>query len=279
LLATLGSDDIVTNAGKSLITDLAVAGLIRHDFAFASTASFVPYMGFKKVIPHDESAKVVTETYTDCKIVGLTLTFPNDGPISARVDAVGCGFSTGKNLTNTWNNANYEDWDSAPISTVAGGYVKFAGTSLPVVGASVALVNSPLDIRMEKVYGSPQLEAVTIVGRSVSFDILVKWNDPDLYQQIVTGSAGGTAWTATPFTGAVSILGQSVGLIGTTPLNIPYAIRVDAPNVLLQQVGGVRLGSGQSLMLRLNGTALAPSSGNYVTIGIHNTHSGAYALP
>jgi hypothetical protein len=150
------------------------------------------------------------------------------------------------------------------------------GTPLPVVQATFTLANAPLDVRMEKIYGSPYLEDVTIIGRSVTVDMLVKWTDPDLYKRILTGTTTGTVWTSSPFTTSIDIYSLSPGFITGT---FPYQLRIQVPYVMAQQVGGIRLAGNNALMMRIVGTGLAPNdTSNYVTMNLANAVT-SYAWP
>jgi hypothetical protein len=287
LLCALG--DCSTIADKD-IDGADHVGLYAHTFKFkAGSESFVPYMGFRKVIPHSDHTKALGEQYNDAKLVGLSFNLPNDGLISARVDALGRDFLFKEDPLQggspwTFANASYEDYQSIPIGCVTGGSIVptpkggSAMSALPVVGATVAVANTPLDMRQEKVYGDPRLQDVTVIGRAMTLDLMVKWDDPDLYQRVVTGSASGLTWSANPFVAQVVVSALSPGDIGAAPLDVPYRIRLTAAEVMLQLNGGIRLMSNQAVAMRFTGTAIAPSTGEYATIEIQNTHA-AYALP
>lgn len=277
LLGVMGSASVETDRD---IDGAVLTGSNHHTFKFASIKSFVPYYSFRKLIPADTAADELAEVYSDCKIIGLTLNFPNDGLISARIDTEGRLFTLIENPG--WDDTDWantmEDYQSIPIGCVTGGSIAFGGTSLPVVAASCTMVNQPLDPRMEKIYGSPYISDVTIVGRSMTFDITVRYENPNLYQQALTGVANGTIWSAKPMVGSVVINAQTPDNMPT--LTQPYKIRITAQSVLLQQVGGIRMASNNAVLMRFVGTALAPSSGDYAKIDIQNmARPTGYILP
>ena len=286
LLSTLGDASVVPDED---IDGTAVVGMNAHTFNFlAGTNDFVPFVGFRKLIPHTTVASTLGQEFTNCKVTGLTLGFPNDGPISARIDALGIDWVLKEdpmNVATVWTFDNsYENWASIPVATAqhsaVGGHIKFdPGTpiTLPVVGASMTLANIPLDIRQEKVYGSPKIHDVTILSKAASFDLLVKWDDPDLYQEILTGSSTGTEWTSDPFVGELEIVSLATGEVGST--GEPYKMRVKSAEVLLQQVGDVVLAANQAVMMRMSAQAIAPTAGEYVSVEIQNGISAEYALP
>lgn len=272
---------VSTSSGSSTIK--------HHTFTLNSTTpSLVPWMGFRKYIPSSTDAGdyPLGETYNDCKITGLTLTLPNSGLINARVDAVGrtftltasptWGISSGS--TGGWapTTGEFEDYETIPIGTVTTGYINVpAFGNLPVVQAQIGIQNVPLDANSEKIYGSPFLEDVTIVSRAVTLDLTVKWRNPDLYRQILTGQTTGTEWSATPFTTAVEVLTVSPTLIGAS--NTPYQLKINITKAMLALTGAITLSGNQAVLMRFTGTAL-DTTGEYVSLLLSNDHA-SYTWP
>lgn len=246
-------------------------GVNHHTFKFATDSSYVPYMSFRKYIPGVSTTEDLGETFLDCKIVNLALALPNDGLINARVDVLGRQPNFDDNPSFTYGNTQMEDYPSVPIGSTIGGYLKvpgFSASALPVTAANVTLTNAPLDIRQEKNYGSPYLDEVTVIGRSLTVDMILKWKDPQLYLDILTGATTGTVWTSAPFVQDLDVYALSPNNIPTQ--TTPYQLRVQAQSVMYQIQGGIRLAGNNAVMLRLTGTAIAPSSGDYFTIEVAN---------
>lgn len=273
LYGALGAVTTLTN--KDVLGN-TVTGMYDHGFRFSTTdEGYIPWMSFRKYIPGGGvAANSLGETFRDCKIVALTLALPNDGLINARVDALGITGSTNFESDPTWNtqytNTQYEDYQSIPIGSVVGGYLKvpaFSATALPVTAATVTLQNAPLDMRQEKVFGSPYLEDVTIVGRQFTVDMVLKWQDPQLYRSILTGATNGTQWTATPFVSDLDI--YSLSSVNAPSLSAKYGLRIKAASVMYQVVGGIRLAAGGAVMLRVQGTAIA-TTGTYCEFHVGN---------
>lgn len=247
-----------------------VTGMYNHEFTFATDQGYVPWMSFRKEVPGAQAADILGETFVDCKIIGLTVSLPNDGLIQSRVDVLGRTSEFEEAPSFSYANADFEDYESIPIGSVVGGYLKvptFSATALPITQATVTISNQPLDIRQEKVYGSPYLEDVTVIGRQMTVDLVLKWTDPDLYQKILTGSTTGTQWVAQPFVQDLDIL--SLSSVDAGALATPYGMRIQAPSIMYRVEGGIRLAGGQAVMLRVTGTALASAS-DYVTVNIGN---------
>lgn len=339
------------------------SGPYTHDFTpLSADQSFVRWMTLRKYIPKKEGDEDtdIGEEYMDCKPVALSLTLPNDAPITARWDFMGRqhrfvpriaalsqatttdltrasdvvtvttsaahGFavgdivviagvtpstfngtfgiqSVGSTTTFTYNNAgvdesasvqgtadvgedwtwvnSYEDWQSIPVGCELGGGITFTGgglsaEELPVVGARVTFSNQNLDIRQEKVFGSPSLEDITIIQRAITFDCTIKWNNPKLYRAILSGDQYGAAWASQPLTGNLDIGMVGTGLIGST--SEKFALDVTAAEVMWQMNGPIQLAGGQAVLMRFTGTALEPSAGDYATFTLKN-NVASYAWP
>lgn len=261
--------------GSVTSSQQSTTGVYDHVFQFLSSDNtYVPWMAFRKATPRKDNVATsdLGEIYRDCKVLGFSMNLANDAPITSRVDVMGRTFELVEDPTAwTWSNS-YEGFTSIPIGCQTGGYVKltdYSATALPIMAATVGFQNIPLDIRQDRVFGSAFVEDITIIMRQLTFDILVKWNDPDLYQDLLTGATTGTAWSASPFTSAVEIFAQSPGNIPTK--NVPWSIKINAPKAMLAMNEGIQLAGNQAIMMRITGTAIEPDAGNYTSITLTNT--------
>jgi hypothetical protein len=179
-----------------------------------------------------------------------------------------------------WENA-YEDWGSIPVGCELGGHIEFtgggmSGETLPVVGARVTFANQNLDVRQEKVYGSPFLEDITIISRQITFDVTIKWNNPELYKAILTGSTTGSEWSSRPLVGSLDITMVGTDTIGAGATK--FSLGITAADVMWQMQGPIQLAGGQAVIMRFMGTALEPDVGDYATFTLINGES-AYSWP
>jgi len=252
-----------------------------HTFCMKpSDPSYIPWLTFRKHIPRKEDAAATDlgEIYTDCKILNATLGLPNDAPITMRTDVLGRSFTL-DHAPDAWTYINtFEDYQSIPIGCHTSGVFEIPdGTELPVVAATVGFANAPLDIRQERVFGDPFIEDITVVQRALTFDILVKWNNPDLYATIVTGSSVGTTWGSAPYVGSLDVQTfAQTAIPGTSPAQY-YALQVKAPSVMLAMNGPIVLASNQAVMMRFTGTAL-DNTGEYAEFILKNK-TPAYGWP
>lgn len=272
---------ITTTADMNVFGTTGQTGLFNHTFKFDQSTANVPYMSFRKKIPGAVSTEISGETFKDCKIVGLTFSLPNDGLINARVDVIGRSVeytnSTGV-ASWTYGNTYMEDYQSIPIGSIDAGYLQipgFSASDLPITAAQVTLQNAPLDMRQERVFGSPYIDDITIVGRALTADVVVKWQNDQLYRAIMTGATNATVWTAIPFVANLDIYVRSPADISGK--SFPYQFRVQAPKVMWQMVGGIRLAGNQALMMRLTGTAIAGST-DYCSFQLANLQTN-YSWP
>ena len=248
---------------------------------------FIPWLGFRKFIPSggDVGDYSIGEIYKDCKIISLALTLPNEGLIQARVDALGRLFEldpspswgTTSGSAGGWNAAGeFEDYPSIPIGTTPGGYISTPDYGvLPVIQAVLTMTNRNLDIRQEKVYGSPYLEDVTIVTRSLNVALTVKWKNPSLYRQILTGSLVGTEWSSVPFTTAITF--RSISPANMSGASQPYELLVTVTEAMLALQGGITLAGNDAVLMNFAGQAL-DTTGDYCTFELRNKYA-SYAWP
>jgi len=276
-----GAVGACTTTGNLNVFGTASTGEFCHTFKFNSLTAAVPYMTMRKKIPGQLSTEISGETFMDCKVVGFTLSLPNDGLINARVDVIGRTVeytdSTGV-AAWTYGNTNMEDYQSIPIGSITAGYVQIPGYSasdMPITAAQITLQNAPLDMRQERVFGSPYIDDITVVGRALTADVVVKWQDANLYRSILTGATNATVWTAIPFVSNLDVYTRSPANVAGK--SFPYELRIKAPKVMWQMVGGIRLAGNQALMMRLTGTAIA-SATDYCSFTLGNMET-VYTWP
>jgi hypothetical protein len=242
----------------ALMGDVTTVGAAdyTHTFTFSNDPSEVKWMTFKKYIPKKDGVvgTDVGEIYEDCKLTGMSFTLASDAPLQTRLDVLGRTFELDHNADLwAWENT-YEDYPTIPIGCHTSGYIEVEGERLPIVQATVSFANQPLDARSERVYGSPYLEDITIVQRQLSFDLLVKWNNPELYTQVLTGQPTGTEWSAQPFVGSFEVKMATFETVGET--GVEYSLTIRCPVAMLAMNGGITLAGGQAVMMRFNGIAL-----------------------
>jgi len=268
---------VATTANQDVL-GTTVTGFFNHGFTFASDSTYLPWMTWRKYTPGTNTASAMGEVFRDTKIISFTLGLPNDGLITSRVDVLGCMPSYADPTAWTYTNTNWEDYQSIPIGCVTTGYMQipsFSGSDLPIVAGTLTFANAPLDMRQERVYGDPYLQDITIIARSLAVDLIIKWEDPQLYKKLMTGTTSGMSWTMAPYVANLDVLCVSSRL---AILTTPWQLRVRSDNVMYQMNGGIRLAGNGSVMMRLTGTVIAPTSGAAYTVNLGNTNT-SYVWP
>lgn len=253
--------------------------VFNHVFSLPTDSTYVPWLGFRKHIPRKDGVSTTDlgEIFKDCKVIGGTLSLPNDAPLGMRIDTLGRKFEFDA-APDAWTYENtLESWESIPVACQTGGFIKIGGVELPVVAAQIGWQNVPLDPRMERVFGDPFIEDVTIIQRRLSYEMTVKWENPDLYRAVYAGSTSGTEWSGTPHTASFSV--KSVSSSNMPSETEPYALTIDADEVMMSQQGGITLAGNGAVMLRFSGVALEAT--NYASFTLRNKvdDTPGYAWP
>lgn len=267
-------------------TVLAGYGLYTHVFKFDQTAGrelCIPWLTSYKFIPGGDcgtsgSANDLWEFYKNNKVLGLNMALATEVPATSRIDLLGTMFEMATAMPFAAYSNPYEGFESIPLGPANNGYVKipgFSASELPAVGATFSLVNSPLDIRQERIIGSSALDDVTVVARAASIDMVLKWRDPTLYRRLKTGSTTGTTWSEKPFTVDLDLKMVSAEEADNIA---QWSLRIEAPSILLAPQGGVVMAPQQAVMMRVVGSLLQPSTGDYVTFTLVNGWN-SYAWP
>lgn len=279
LWLTITTVDLPAGTNNDVVT-IGIDSYFSHVFTIDdANPSYVPWMTFVKHIPRyeNDADSDIGEIFEDCKVVGLTMSLAADRPINARVDVLGRTFALDEDPENWTYDNDFEEYPTIPIGCETSGYIKVDAVEMPIVQANVAWQNVPLDTRMDRVYGDPFLEDITIVRRQLAFDLLVKWNNADLYRDVLTGATTGTSWTAAPKVGNVEVLMSSYE---PTVSATNHSLKIYAQQVMLAMNGGITLAGGQAVMMRFNGVALDPATGDYAQITlVNNTPEYVWPAP
>ncbi len=272
--------NVSSQTGKDLdgITATAVNS---HIFRFdTADSAFQPWLAVRRMIPGSVAANKLGESGYDCKVANLSMVFPASGKPMFNVGIVGRNWIMEENPTWTWNNT-FEDSGSIPESCT--GYVTAGSDSPKILQASIDLVNGLTTPQQEMILGSYNPDDFVALSRAMSIRIMTKWEDPDLYQKVMTNSAAGTAWSSTPFrtTGSGPTWGFKLELRSPTqiPTSSParnFAMQIRCQDVVWLPEGPPRMQAGGFLTQGYVGTVLVPASGDYCQIGLQNTAT-AYA--
>lgn len=256
--AQVGSTDAYDHTFKPLAADL----------------SLVPWLTLRKYIPGAAGVPGTDlyEVFEDTKVIAGAFDLAADSPLETQMQFLGIKHEMPANPTWTFEN-EYEHYDSIPVGCDVDGFIKFTGAGLtdeplPTARVSVGMVNTPLDIQIEKNVGSPFLDDVTVVSRQMTFDATIKWKSPALYKAIISGQATGTEWAARPMTGALNVQLTAPNVIGTSEHK--FSISLNAPDIMWRMTNAIPLAAGEAVLMRFTGVALEPQSNDYATIVLRN---------
>jgi len=248
------------------------AGTYEHTFTFATDDSVIPWMEFAKYVP-GAGAETLLERGKDGKISSLVFTIPQAGLVQAALACTARIPSLASDISLTGYGA-MEGVESALISSK--GSITVDGNAQKAVGAVVSIMNNLTSFQQERILGSYYMDDMVPLTRAAEFRFTQKWQDPDLYQEILTGSAAGTTWTPVQFSADIDILVESPGNIGATAT--PYSVEFIAPNVAFRPDGPPALAPGDIVMHNYVGVANEQVGSDYLQVVVINDTS-VYTWP
>lgn len=250
-----------------------------------NSATFIPWMGFRRFSPGPDQLNDLGDIGLDCVINAMTLNIPQVGPVSADFQLTG-RVPKLDDEAHLWTWADvYETFESVPMSMNGHfklpEFVPLAGLSVPAVGATVTIANNTTDVDEERVIGSYHPEDFATRTRVMQVEFTHKVNNYDLYRFIFNG--GDPAQT--DFAPCIEMTDFEVRV--ASPCNIepgvvdyPHELIIRAPKVDWQ-TGPVQLEGDSIVFQRYTGLAYEADTGDpedYFQIELRNTQS-AYPLP
>lgn len=256
----------------------AVVGVNTHIFRFdPNDPAYQPWMAVRRSVPGVTPAERLGETGFDCKVQMLDLTIPAKGKVQASVAMMGRDVEYDD--ASTWVYANnFEDSTSAPDA--GRGQFAIGGVEYPIIGAQISLSNGLTTPDQEMVIGDFRPDDFIALTRNATIRIVYKYENPELYKQILTGQANGTEWNSLPF--IVNSGGGDFAFDARflAPANIgatgqPYEMRIRANRVTWAVDRPIELQAGGIITQTFTGTVLEPATGeDYIQIVMVNAHAG-----
>jgi len=246
-----------------------------HLFRFASEPDSIPWVALRKLIPGNVAADYLGETVYDGKCAGLRITVPALGKLGVTASFLAREFRLEENPSWSFGSANNAT-DSAPEA--GRGYFKIDGVSYPLAGVVIDLANQLSTPQQNMAIGRFSQDDIVVLGRAVTVRAAYRYEDPDLYQKLLTGSASGTTWDSAPFatvTGANKALEVFFEAPGVAGGSTKYSVKIVANHVVWATDGSPELVPGGFIVQNLIGTVVSPSSGDYVTIELKNSAAAA----
>ncbi len=276
LKGAMGSASTVTG---SLADGTLVSGVNTHTFRFdPASAANQPWMAVRRHIPTPGSTNYLGEIGFDCKIGLFDLTIPAMGKLVARVQMVGRDVQY-DNASNSWSYSNtlFDDELTSPDS--GRGFFKIAGVEYPTVGASFQLQNGLTTPQNEMIVGDFSPDDFIALTRAAQIQFVYKYENGDLYRQLLTGDASGSTWSSLPFikdtAGATYALQARFESPGEIVTGHPFALEVRANKVTVAVTGPIELRPGNIITQTFVLTVLTPADSNvdYLQFIIENNQA------
>lgn len=279
LYGTLGSVSSVGGSKYGAAGWSTNSGATGHLFRFNTDQAQLPWLAARLRMPGaaTDGSQVQGEVGYDAKVSGLRLNIPGAGMLTGRFGVQGRAFYRPVAAdTNAWTYANSFE-DSKSIGHSGRGSLNILSNVPKVTGCTIDIINSLTRPQDEFVVGSFFPDDVAVLSRSVRIRASVKWENPDLWNQIYYGAAAGTDWTSLPYFQATSGASRGFFFEAKSPDNmpstsVPYALRVMCDNVMLScDPTSLRLRPGSIIEYMLNVDALDPAAGlDYVQVALDN---------
>jgi hypothetical protein len=259
----------------STLVDTPEAGMNQHVFYHGEDDTLLPWMSIYKYIPGAASADLMVKGQ-DCKITTLAFILPQSGLVQANLGVVGREPLL-EEAPSLIDFDPFEGPGSVPIASK--GVFTLDGASIPATGAVIEISNGLTTPREERILGSYFPDDFVPRSRFIQIRFTYKWEDPNLFQRILTGTTSGLTWspipTYTPFAAEI----QSPGNAGA--LANPYSLRFEADRVHWRTAGPPALAGGGIVVQNYVGLvneAVTGLSKDYARIILENEQA-SYVWP
>lgn len=157
-----------------------------HTFNFGDDQFDLPYLTVRYA-----PGNLQGEIFKDCRIAALNFSWQAANFLRAQVAFIGKKPELAASVG--WN-PSLANLDNSPqFMTTAGSGSAGAANPLKMISGSLSIINSiPLDEQM--VVGSYEPDALDVVSRAITLQVVVKVSDAALYKKVMYDPAGGTEW-------------------------------------------------------------------------------------
>jgi hypothetical protein len=219
----------------------------------------LPIAAMRKYTPDKTGSAGITEYGYDGRIGALRLVIPQMGTMKAEVSMIGARVQELDSEDSTGD--AIEDAETVALSCKAAIELTDLASYLPgnlatggkYTGAEIVINNQFTNPTDEMILGSYHPELSTPLMRTAAINLVYKWDDAELYQQMVYGppSSSKRAWKPNIVSSAVKITAKSAGIVPTFGTH-PYQLEFEAPAVDWS-MSPVVLAPGRMVMVQLTG--------------------------
>jgi len=252
---------------------------VDHVFSMKADQTDLPWLDIRKYIPAGTGGTALGEEGIDCRVQGMRLTVPQNGIVQARFDFVGRIPKLTRGATGAgWTSGlTYDDDESVPVSCETTGSVEIpSGAALPIQNLVIQFTNNFTTPQQELVIGDAHPDDFVVLSRAATLQATLKWNVPDVYEQIVQFQTAQSAWSARPWMTAFKAVVNSSKAVAGSNL---YGMTIECARVMWAVSGAPVLAGGDILLLPITGTVMTPTAGDYFKVTLKNARETAYAPP
>lgn len=257
----------------STVNGVPEAGMRRHIFTPPDNYYDMPWVSVRRSIPGATGVSDnVGELLLDARVVGWRLAVAPGAIATSAFTFVGREPALSLVGVDSWayDNADYERYPSVPLAHQ--GSLKLNHVEKPATNLVIDLVNQYTTPREELIIGSPYPDDFILQYQTLSVTWTYKWQDPDLYQALLTGSnteaSGDIDWSPTVHTAPFELDLNSPG--NATGMSNPWNLNVYAPEFTWQAAGPPELVGGGWLALQFTGIAQEHASADTFRVWLEN---------
>jgi len=262
----------------------SVSGTVAtHTFSFNPTQYELPWASARMFVPGRGSVNPLGIIGYDNLMAGITFNMRPMSPIQATVEWMGRVASLDQNA-QFWVDTAPEEFPTVPLTN--NGSLTINGiNSIPIVDATVQFMNDLSGMREEAIIGSPTMDDLVTLRRSLMLQFTLKWNSAEIYNRVVAGAKSGTNWSPSPFTVQTSGGNAAFDLYVAAPTTIPgsttqYGLHIKGNNIAVMEAGPLTMQPGQVITQKYMAQILNPLSGGaYMEFDLINGNIAGYPMP
>jgi hypothetical protein len=219
----------------------------------------------RRVTPAPEGGAASGHQALDTRIASMMLSFPAAARLGARIGLLGREPSFSDDVSGWTYSATAEGPTSVPITSSTSAYIKlptFQAANLPTSLTRVTIGNTVSQPNQEFIVGSPYPDDFIGLYRNVGVEMAYKWEDEDLYLQLVANGGTGASIDWSPVIYTSDFRAKAVSSANISGKSNPYSIEFYAPNVYFWPTAAPAIAGVNLIQLPVAGLVARPDSGD-----------------
>lgn len=266
LLAAMGD---VSTVADTKVENLAIlggvhgadAGINSHIFQFRTDDQyFVPWLTFRRLLPHSTAASSVGETYQDGRLATFTLTGAASAPVTVDIDCLARLNQSDYvfNYNPGWGTPTFDSFDKFAVTSCAG-HFQVNSVAFDVTAVTATVGNILLPPGQSIIIGTIHPKDFPNLNRTFTVAATFLVSDWDFYVSTFVGTAasGDSNVTCTVYKADLDVmLASQANISGTEPYRLRILSNPDADNAAWT-VAPVRIVPNRPLVIQATTTVLA----------------------